>query len=455
MLFVYLILFILTLLATIALFFIDNDGSVVMEWMGYNIQTSMGVMVLATLVTVVVLSMVFQAVLWVVRAPGRLGKHHKDKRREAGLTALTKGFAAVYEGDVKQASKLSKQVVSTLGDIPLTKLLQARIAQLQDDRQTARLHYTAMLEDKETEMVAIKALLLEAREDGDLHKAVHLAERALSIKPNADWALSILIDLYKRLNEWSKSQSMVEKAVKRKVMPAAEGKRSIALLYLARAVDAVNDGKHDIALAEAKKAFKLNHEFTPIVTTYAHVLIQEGKNKKAISILEQGWKAHPHPDIVKLYVKLFETDSASKRLQRVEKLVDYSPESLEGHMAVARIALDNHETNKARNHLKIALGIAETQGVCRLMAKLEEVDEGTTDTIRQWKNRAENALPDAQWNCRFCGFSGIHWHVNCPNCGAFDGLRWNSPIADYDVLRPHIALASDEYKAQSAKSVPH
>ena len=158
---------ILTLISVSAVWFIENDGSIVVEWMGYRIQTSVMFTVFSIVVLFFLLFVILQVLSAIKNAPKNYQKSVKDKKKEKGLIALTEGFAAIAAGDVKQAKKLTKQAVGCLGNAPVTKLLAAQSAQLEGNFGEAKVHYSAMLENKETEMIAIKGLLLQAEKDGD------------------------------------------------------------------------------------------------------------------------------------------------------------------------------------------------------------------------------------------------------------------------------------------------
>lgn len=430
----FLLLLMLTLFSCVAMWFVENDGSIVIRWMNYHIQTSVSVASLVCVVFVVLCAMVLQFFIWLKNYPNKYKKELKEKRRDQGLTALTEGFAAVAAGDAKQAKRLTKKATHNLGPIPLTKLLCAQTAQLEGDKEEARIHYTAMLENKETEMIAIKGLLIQARQEGDLSKAIFLAEKALNTRPDAQWAISILIDLYKRTRQWDKAEKIIEKALKKKCIDAGESKRALALISMAKAIEIRNTGQNALALKLVYKAHRLLPDSVPIITTYTDILIGVGQQRKAIKVLEAGWRLNPHPDIALHYMKIFSADTSEKRLQRAEKLHNLQPNHVEGHLVVARTAMAAQNFSKARNHLKMALAIAETSTVCRLMAELERQENAGHDVITNWENRSEAALTDPMWHCKNCGYIDRHWHINCHHCEAFDSLCWKETAANENIV---------------------
>ncbi len=434
----------LTFLLTITLFsiasmwFIENDGSVIVQWLGYRIQTSITFSLLASLVLLVLLTTVIQIILWIKNAPGKYRKSRKDKKREQGLTALTRGFAAIAAGDVPQAKRLTKHAISYLGDIPLTKLLSAQTSQLEGNREAAKIQYTSMLENKETEIIAIKGLLLEAKKDGDINRAIFLAEKALIMKPDADWAILILLDLYKITKRWSDAEEVITRALKKKIATNEISNRSLAVVCLAKSTDLVKSGHIDDALNEIKKAYKILPDFVPIANSYASLLLHLSYKRKATKIIETCWSQCPHPDLATTYLSIFSDEKGEKKLKYIEKLLIIKPDNIEGHIAAARAALSVDLLDDARHHLKMALDISETRSACKLMAELEKQQMSGSDIVQQWLQRAETANSDTSWHCTKCGFISRVWSASCTNCSSFDSFDWESAPNNHsiDIIPP-------------------
>lgn len=418
-------LFTLVLAAIAAMWFIDNDGSLTIEWLGYHIQTSMAFAILASIVVLVICTTLLQFLLWVKAAPKKYKKAMRDKRRDNGLTALTSGFAAIAAGDIKQARRLNKQASNYLGNIPITKLLSAQTAQLEGDRELAKVHYTAMLENKETETIAIKGLLVQARQDGDLNKAIFLAEKAISLKPNAEWAILILLDLYKITKRWADAEKIVQKAQKLKVITSTQAKRSMALMSLEMCTELLQRNDLSEALKYAEKSYKALPDFQPVAANYAYVLLKAGNSNKAAKILENNWKNATHPDTAELYMQLFANENSEKKLKHAEKLLSLAPNSVDGHLIVAKTSMICDNASLARNHLKMALTISETRKICNLMVDLERQEGSDQEIIDQWRQRTQTSNADPAWSCTKCGFNTEKWHTSCNNCNSFDSLKWH------------------------------
>ena len=116
-----------------------------------------------------------------------------------------------------------------------------------------------------------------------------------------------------------------------------------------------------------------------------------------------------------------------ERVKRLTKLVHMRVSHPESHLAQARAALDAQLWGEARRHLQLAGGAQPSEAVCRLMAELEEAENGDSARAHDWFRRAAAAPNDPAWVCAECGTSAIDWSAACRACGEIDSLDWRSP----------------------------
>jgi HemY protein len=435
--FLFLIL-VITIISFTAVWFIENDGSIMVEWMGYQIQTSITFTLLAISSLFLTLFVILQILISIKKAPENFQKSMKDKKKEKGLTALTEGFAAIAAGDTKQAKKLTKQAVGCLGNVPVTKLLSAQAAQLDGNVAEAKVHFTAMLENKETEIIAIKGLLLEAEKEGDFEKAISLAEKALISQPNSDWANKVLLRLYKLTKRWQAAKKATDRLIKLKLIDKSEAKRDIAIISLAQSSEQSKKGNKQQALEYAQTAYKELPDFAPAAVLYSSLLLEVNKKnkRKAINALEKCWKQKPHPMIASHYMEIFKNENAQKRLKHAERLLKFRPNNFNSHILVAKASISAENPSNARNHLKMALNTKETHEICNMMAEVERMEEADDEAINKWIERSQLAEPSTSWACKKCNAVQDEWKINCNNCGAFDSLQWDDKKSSINIINP-------------------
>jgi HemY protein len=153
---------------------------------------------------------------------------------------------------------------------------------------------------------------------------------------------------------------------------------------------------------------------------------QQGNRRRAQRILEDAWRAEPHPDLARAYARLIETETPDQRLERVEvRLKPLRPDHPELHVAVGELAIAAGRHGRAREALERALALEPTQRVYRLLAELERV-AGTPTRAQDWLQRAADAQPDRAWVCEDTGEVVPAWRP-LGNSGRFDVVRWTRP----------------------------
>ena len=423
-----LFLLFLTVFSLASLWFVENDGSIIIEWMGYRVQTSVAFAVLFSIIIIVACTLFLQFLIWVKTAPGRYKRSRREKRLNKGLTELTQGFAAIAAGDKKRARSLTQRASNNLDNMPITKLLAAQTAQLEGNGELAKEHYNSMLGDKETEIIAIKGLLIEAKQDSDLGKALFLAEKAFKLQPEADWVILILFDLYRKMRKWEKAEQITRNALKYKLITSDEATRNLGIIEFARHKDQLRESRGFSSNDRfIKNAFKLIPDFIPVAVEYANILVKNNKTRKAVKILENIWSKSPHPDISVAYMNIYSSLSKNKRLEKAEKLIKLCSNHPEGYIVAAQEAIAAEKFDKARKNIKTALEFGETTAICNVMAELQSIEQAGQDTVNYWRERAIMAGESSVWKCKNCSELSNAWHVICASCHSFDSIEWKNP----------------------------
>ena len=213
-------------------------------------------------------------------------------------------------------------------------------------------------------------------------------------------------------------------------MPApstrAKAQRLRAVLMTAQAMQ-LEAGAPDEARGLAVEAHRLAPDLVPASVIAARLLTRHGDFRRASRILETAWKASPHPDIAAAYAAVRTGDSVRDRLKRVQKLAGLRANHAEGAMAVARAAIDAHDWAAAREALGGMVASQPSEGVCLLMAEIEEGEHGDQGRVRAWLARALGAPRDPAWIADGRVFS--EWAPVSPVTGRVDAFEWKVPPA--------------------------
>ncbi|MGA7458464.1 MAG: heme biosynthesis HemY N-terminal domain-containing protein, partial [Methyloceanibacter sp.] len=85
--------------------FADRPGSVTVEWLGYQVETSAFVGALAIAALVVLLILAWAVLRYLFTRPAAIAAHVRERRRQQGYDALSRGLLAIGVGDRTQAQR--------------------------------------------------------------------------------------------------------------------------------------------------------------------------------------------------------------------------------------------------------------------------------------------------------------------------------------------------------------
>jgi HemY protein len=424
-----------------AVWLAERPGTVTAQWHGWRLDTSVGALLIAVALLILLGVAVWLIYRWMVGAPGALLEGWGEGRRRRGYRALTQGLAAVAAGDANDAQKNARQAEKLLSEPPLTMLLSAQAAQLAGDRDGARRAFNAMLEDEQMAFLGLRGLIAQALRDGDQVQALSYAERAFRLRPQTPWVVHSLFDMQAQVGQWRAAQETLEQGLRRKVITQDKGRTLKALLLVERSRSAERDGDGPDAFALAREAWTLAPERIAVTERLAELQIKSGDGRRALRTLERGWALAPHPDLVPLYLKAAGEADPLKQVGVVRRLADQKPDDLESHLALAQAALEAGLWGEARRHLDAAGGTSPPVRVCRLMAEVEERAHSDQAKVHEWLARAATAPADRAWRCAACGAHHESWRSVCESCGAFGTLHWRAPGTYGHVLPPQTQTA--------------
>jgi len=429
------IFFIFTILFSLGVsWFLDNDGSVSMTWLGYQIDTTIMFLVgsvASTFIAVIILVYFVRSLLLI---PKRIKNKGDVKKSDLAIKSLTRTIAAIEMGDAdmaKTSMKETKKLYNGKENIyPLIHLLEANVYGLRKEFQLANEHYNALLENKDTELVALHGLLKQASEEGDYAKAILLAEKAAGKHPNSKAVITLLLGLYKKSCKWEQYNNQLEKykksfkKVKNDEKPLNwEREKALALCMLAAAK--YNDEENETACSLLVESNKFDKSFLPTAILLVEIADITDNKRKSAAVIEQIWKLNPYYELGRKYVILFDDENVKKRLKRAKKLLSLNSDSYYSNLIIAEEYISNGNYDDARSNIESAIekNGGESKSICTSMIKIEQSEERqNVENIKLWETKLQYAKKDTIWKCNSCGTIHDKWNVKCSNCEAVDNI---------------------------------
>lgn len=417
----------------------DRPGTVAIDWMGYQIELSAMLAMVALLVLIVVIMAAWWVLKVIVRSPQIMGGYFSARRRDKGYEALSSGIIAAGLSDARAVERYAKQAAKLVPDAPLTQVLKATDAELSGDAEAKRLAYRQMLDDPKTQLYGLRGLYADAVGADDEEAARHYASQAAALAPSLPWAGQAQFEDQVQRGDWPAARAALERNLQSRIVTKAERNRLRAVLLTAEALDR-EEGEPEQARPLAQEAHKLAPDLVPAAAVAGRLLIRAGKMTQASKAIESTWRKVQHPELAEVYLYVRPGDAVADRVKRARKLVQLCAHQLEGELALARALMEAGKLDEARETLDAHTGSDATQRVCLLMAEIEEKQGGDTAAVRGWMARALRAKRDPAWVAD--GYISSTWEPVSPLSGRVDAFEWKVPVERFSGHDP-VAIPDD------------
>jgi HemY protein len=405
---------------------ISMPGAVTVDIAGYRMQPALGMVVVALAVLVLIAIAVWAVIRRILAIPRVLRRRAALNQKQLGIDALSNSFVALQAGDMGRARLLAQEAQTRLPQNTAARLLEAKADLALGDLTAARDHYRALISNSETALAALSGLFEQARAQGRGEAALTFAKKARELSPALPWAKDALFDDMAARRAWDEALAAAadEPAPTRADRQARKRRR--AVLHAAIAAEA-EPTDPDKALEHALSALKLEPDFVPAALISARIHTDRGEARKAQSLLRRIWRATGHPHTALLYAHAQSGASAVERLKKIRDLIPGEPQTVDEAEILARAAADAFDWTLARSALSPFVETAPRQGVCVLMAEIEEGQNADQGKAREWLSRAVKAPRDPAWTAD--GLALEDWLPVSPVSGKFDAFVWQVPAA--------------------------
>ncbi len=389
--------FLIALGAVVAIWLALDPGAASFTFHGWVVETSFAVLAVFILLLALALALLWRGGGWLVGLPGQVRRAAKRARAQRGYDALERALIASAAGDGGRARRQAARAGELLDRPLLTRVISARAAEAAGELESAEADYRLLLEAPETEIVGLRGLAQAALARGDLAEAQRQAATAFSRNPQARWAFETLFDAQARTAHWAQALLTLAEGEKQNHVAGEVARRRRAVLLTAEAADAENAHDMDHARERAMAATQAFAGFPPAATLAARMLIREGQEKKAARVLEDSWRAGPHPAVAMLWRELGD-DSAPEAEQaaHLDRLARIAPENRESRIVAAEAALMRGDAAAAEAMLA-PIGGPRTARMCALLARIAEA-QGEHDKARRLILEGVGAPQEPDWS---------------------------------------------------------
>lgn len=421
-----------------AVWLLEQPGSLIIEFLDYKVTASFGIGLLVLAALILIAITVYKVLNGIVSIPKVLSRYKNESARQRGYRAMTRGFVAVAAGNAKDATKFSKETRRFLpNEQGLPLLLEAQAARLRGEEGKAKEIFRELLKDRDAAFFGIRGLLKSAIDEGNKIKALDYARQALALNPKQPWIIKTVYDLELQNRRWDNALETAKKGIRFKAISKERAVSDHIAILLHRAREDELAGLQIEAVKKLQQAYKMDKCFVPTFLALGKIYMEQEKNRKVKSMLEKIWKKNPHPDLVNFWRQLAPENTAKnpmKQLRFFEKVLALKPDSVEGQMAIARIAMEASLWGEAKAYLTAAEKIQPLAEIYRMRAEIEQQTTKNEDVVRTWLLQASEAPAGKVWHCRLTGHIYDRWSAIAEPHGSFNTIEWGYPERKINTL---------------------
>lgn len=381
--------------AIVAVWLALNPGTASFTFHGRVAETTFSWVVVFVVILSLILALIWRGAGWLLGLPSQIRRASARARAQRGYDALERALIASAAGDGGRARRQAARAGELLDRPLLTRVISARAAEAAGELESAEADYRLLLESPETQIVGLRGLAQAALTRGDWAEAKRQSATAFSRNPQARWAFETLFDAQVRTAEWAPALVTLAEGERHGHVSELAARRRRAVLLTAEATDAEIACDLDHARERAVTAAQTCPEFPPASALAARLLQRDGQTRKARKLLEDAWRAAPHPALAMRWRELSDPGAAA-RAEHMEKLIAISPEHRESRILAAETALARGEPAAAEAALAPLSG-PRTARLCALAARIAE-ERGDHDAARALVLEGVGAPGEPDWS---------------------------------------------------------
>lgn len=427
-------IFIIFITSISVIWLLENNGSMVINWLDYQVQTDIFTAILIIIFICALLIFITNILtrLLAIRFPQLLKfffkKNYTSKlekiilKHHQGLDELLKLLLAMENDEITESKKLHKNFQKLIKHNELNNFLLGKFALEDQDFDRAKKIFSHLHINDNSKILFLKTKLKIAINKQQDLEAIDIAKEILSIKKDNVKIAQELLKLYRKNAKWHDAKKLID-AFGAKKLSAAMQHKDIMIINCAIALEYYTNKKYLKAFKHVRMALKYDQNFLPANVILIKLLIKFGFKFLAIRKLKYNWKKAPHLIYSDIFSQLHRRKSKIKRLKLIKKFAFINHNSILSNIAIARCAFRCCDYLNAKEYLNLALTNHQNYNLYNLLAHTEKFLGNQEEYIKNLKI-AHNFPKENYYHCSNCHYSSNIWQATCNNCGSFDSYQY-------------------------------
>lgn len=339
---------------------------------------------------------------------------------------IVKAMSAITSGLMNDARRHLVNLRKIIGNDAIIDILMLKIYKGEKNFDKIELLSQKLMQNEDIQLVGMKAAFEAQVEKKEFNEALKTVNQAFEIRQDLYWVIGSAFLLRAQNKDWLGALEVLDAGIDKKIMPEAKASRLRAVALYELSKEALKEKDNTKFFKFINKALDENSKLVPAALDLANYYVRtDSQKRKAERVLSRIWLENPTYEIAIAYLNLFEKDTKTEKIQRMEKLaLSNSKRPSLNNIILAELYIKARKFAKARSECKIfLLKNPATQKIVSLLEILEE--KGSKKSYFNSKTDKNDYAKDFQWICANCGKTHNTWEAICDNCGEVGRIYWH------------------------------
>ncbi len=409
----------MTLISSLAMWFSNSKGKVVIEWFGWQVTTSPSFLIISIIFIFFFIYILLSLILSLYNIPKKTLLKIEKRKKNNAITALNEGVIASFYGNKKEVLKNLSIAKKSLNDTPLLILLELQNSLYKGDQHNTFTLLTKMLDIKVLKPLAIKSLIVYSIKNKDQKLFNNILNKSLDKKIDFLWIKKDIFKFCIQNNNWNDLSNYLEKKI-----PASNkaNKEILSIAYFQTALGHYYLKEINNAKIFLRKAIKLNNFFPPFMELYCKLNLEKSQNQ-LIKVLKKYWLINPNPNIEQCLEDSFTEKDALSKLKIISKILVKNNHLYYKYLILGKFKYKAKIWGSSKSDLQTSISFKPSKEAYYFLYKIEKRLKTNESLTQELKLLYDKSTNDNYWKCDICDLSYNNWYPFCNSCNSFNSIQ--------------------------------
>ena len=409
----------MTTISSLASFFSNSNGKVVIEWFDWQVITSPSFFIISAILIFSFIYIVLSFMLSLYNIPKKTLLKIEKRKRNNAITALNEGIIASFYGNKKEVLKNLNIAKKSLNDTPLLILLELQNSLYKGEQNHTFTLLNKMLEIKVLKPLAIKSLIAYSIKNKDQNLFNNMLNKSLDRVIDLSWIQKDIFKFCIQNNNWNDLSNYLEKKIS---ASSKTNKELLSITYFQTALRHYYLKETNNAKKFLRKAIQLNNFFPPFMELYCKLNLAKNQNQ-LIKILKKYWLINPNPNIEQCLENSFTDKNALSKLKIISKILVKNNHLYYKYLILGKLKYKAKIWGSSKSDLKKSISFKPSKEAYLFLYKIEKQLKRNENLTQELKSLYDKSTNDIYWKCSVCKLNYNNWYSFCNSCNSFNSIQ--------------------------------